>query len=94
MNPTPAASTDLAPEAVVNLDAETLLPIGVSKPCPSTQVAHLGIADPRGIRVPCGLLDGHSGPHVFHIEWTDPTSQPSSLKQRMDAAQPRLRRPR
>lgn len=60
---------------VVHLDAETLLPVGISSPCPSSAVAHLGASMPGGSRLMCGLLAGHGGPHVFHMEWTDPTDE-------------------
>jgi hypothetical protein len=68
-------------DAVIHLDSETLLPVGVSTPCPSTTFASLGYGGRRGPRgfagltgvlVPCGNLADHDGPHVFHVEWTDP----------------------
>lgn len=37
--------------------------------CPSTVTAHLGFKAER--QLPCGLLAGHGGKHVFHIEWSD-----------------------
>ena len=58
-------------EHVIHLDAETLLPVGISTPCPATTTAHLGFKGLSGVRVPCGHLAGHDGPHVFHVEWTD-----------------------
>jgi hypothetical protein len=38
-------------------------------PCPSTVQAVLGF--PRETTIPCGLLKGHKGRHVFSIEWSD-----------------------
>lgn len=58
--------------SVVHLDSETLLPVAVSTPCASTVMAHLGFQGLSGVRVPCGDLAGHEGPHVFRVEWTDP----------------------
>ena len=61
-------------EPVIHLDPETLLPVSVSKPCPSTTFAYLGFQVPglTSVRVPCGNLAGHEGPHVFHVQWSDP----------------------
>lgn len=86
-------ATDLVRQPVIHLDAETLTPIGVSKPCSATAVAHLGTASPGGARVPCGLLaDGHER-HVFHIEWTDPAPAPPSEQGAKTAAERPMRRP-
>jgi hypothetical protein len=80
------------PGDVVHLDPETLMPVGVSKPCPSTTVAHLAFGGPSGVRVLCGNLAGHAGPHIFHVEWTDHTTTPG-LKERLDSAKKPTRRP-
>ena len=65
---------------VVHLDAETLMPVAVSTPCPATTFASLGFTSRpgrpgfqglTGCLVPCGELAGHDGPHVFHVEWTE-----------------------
>ena len=38
------------------------------RPCPATYFAVLGmVGEPAQVR--CGLLDGHRGHHVMHIEW-------------------------
>lgn len=81
-------------DVVAHLDADTLVPTGVSKPCPSSAVAHLGASCPGGSRLLCGLLAGHAGAHVFHMEWTDPLYAEPSLGQRMAAARTPTRRPR
>lgn len=36
--------------------------------CPAKVWAVLGLEEP--VRLPCGLLDGHDGNHVYHIEWS------------------------
>lgn len=67
------------------------------RPCPSFTIAHLGFQGLlSGARVPCGLLAGHypDTKHVFHVEWTDPSSPAPGLGQRMAAANKPLRRPR
>jgi len=90
----PEATDPTPDEPVVHLDAETRVPVGVSKACPSTVVAHLGAVHPSGAVLRCGLLDDGHRRHVFHIEWTDPTDTPPSLGDRMKAANKPTRRPR
>ncbi len=41
-------------------------------PCLSTEVAILGVLEPSGARLRCGLLDGHQGAHRFIMEWGSP----------------------
>lgn len=93
----PLTETDHS--AVVHLDAETLAPIGVSKPCPSSTVAYLGFGNQHGVRIPCGLLAGHypDTDHEYRIAWRDPgdgTPGAPGLRQRMEATQKPIRRPR
>lgn len=80
------------PDPVVHLDPRTFAPVGVSVPCPSRATAHLGIADPNGVSLPCGLLLDHDPPHRFLMEWTDPP-EPTSLGDRLAAGEPKIRRP-
>lgn len=53
-------------EPVFHLDSD-LNPTGVSIPCPAKVKAVLGLPSP--VMLPCGLLDGHDGPHRYRIEW-------------------------
>lgn len=40
------------------------------KPCPERVTAVLGFIEPT--KIPCGDVEGHSGPHRYWIEWTNP----------------------
>lgn len=41
------------------------------EPCVSIGMASLGVVGEMHARLRCGLLDGHSGPHRYALEWTD-----------------------
>lgn len=40
-----------------------------SSTCPAKAVAVLGFKTPT--EIPCGLLDGHLGPHHYEITWSN-----------------------
>jgi hypothetical protein len=60
-------------EPVIHLDAETLLPVGASVPCPARIEGPFLGSDATFVQ--CGELVGHDGPHHFYIEWVAAASE-------------------
>lgn len=57
--------------AAVVLNPDTLAPEAMLQGCRSRVFGPFLGSDAEHLK--CALLDGHEGPHYFHVEWDDPS---------------------